>query len=92
MKVFEMLFRPFRKIFGKSTRSDSSSPAKTEKRVRYRDDLEYKYAACVNRPRTVFSKEEAGAVRCTRIKFYPEDIEKMEKLPLEERVEFKLKL
>ena len=88
MKIFELLFRPFRK----STRSDRSLPVKEEvskksesvvkKEVGYMSDDADKFSKSVKRdvPRTTFTKEEAGAVRCTRRKFYPEDIEKMKKM------------
>lgn len=100
MKIFELLFRPFRK----STRSDRSLPVKEEvlkksesvvkKEVSYMSDDADKFSKSVKRdvPRTTFTKEEAGAVRCVKYTFYPEDIKKMIKLSGIERHNFRNKL
>ena len=102
MKIFELLFRPFRK----STRSDRSLPVKEEvlkksesvvkKEVSYMNmsDEAEKISKSIKRdvPRTTFTKEEAGAVRCVKYTFYPEDIKKMIKLSGIERHNFRNKL
>ena len=100
MKIFELLFRSFRK----STHSDRSLPVKEEvskksesvvkKEVGYMSDDADKFSKSAKRdvPRTTFTKEEAGAVRCVKYTFYPEDIEKMYKLRGAELVDYRNKL
>ena len=100
MKIFELLFRPFRK----STRSDRSLRVKEEvskksesvvkKEVGYMSDDADKFSKSAKRdvPRTTFTKEEAGAVRCGLYKFYPEDEEKMKKLSGDKLLKFMDKL
>ena len=100
MKIFELLFRPFRK----STRSDRSLPVKEEvskksesavkKEVGYMSDDADKFSKSVKRdvPRTTFTKEEASAVSCKMIKYYPEDLEKMKNMTSMEEFNYKMHL
>ena len=97
MKIFELLFRPFRK----STRSDRSLPVKEEvskksesvvkKEVGYMSDDADKFSKSVKRdvPRTTFTKEEAGAVRFKMIGYYGEDLEKMKNMAVFQKDEYK---